>query len=118
MPSGKPGTPSTLSMLMSWPPGTPPVSTMVFQPRRAAVSAAVIPAMPPPMIATSTFLAIHRHSIATRPRGLQTNHAASLVGLDQSRKPSTPLVDQDGGVLLVEGARATAGVAAAKHLER
>src|SRR5947199_4475185 len=99
-------------MLRSWPPGTPPAMMTVFHPLRAAVSAAVRPARPPPMIATSTSLAIsptlhravtHASGNCARPRrGPTDNPSVNFVVPDRRRKPSAPLVDENGGIFLVE----------------
>src|SRR5437867_8652376 len=53
MPSVNPGKSSTRSMVASCPPGMRDTRTSVEQPPRAANSAAVKPATPPPMITTS-----------------------------------------------------------------
>src|SRR6185369_16591459 len=53
MPSGWPGRPSIDSMDSSRPPGAGPVNTVQRRPRRAACSAALKPASPPPTTAMS-----------------------------------------------------------------
>src|SRR5580698_4401884 len=78
-------------MLISWPPGTSPVRTSVFLPRRAAVTAAVRPAMPPPAITTSNSVA----NVLTPNRRLQRpTSARDNIAMHRSR--STPGIDRDG----------------------
>src|SRR5580692_920359 len=78
-------------MLMSWPPGTSPVNTSVFRPRRAAVTAAVKPAMPPPAIATS-------HSVANvlTPNRRRQRPATARDKTAMPKIRSTPGIDRDG----------------------
>src|SRR5580693_10337742 len=78
-------------MLISWPPGTSPVRTSVFLPRRAAVTAAVRPAMPPPATTTSLCVA----NVLTPNRRCQ-RPAARATTSRCSRIRSTPGVDRNG----------------------
>src|SRR5580700_12136013 len=82
-------------MLMSCPPGTSPVRTSVFRPRRAAVTAAVRPVIPPPAIATS-------HSIANvlTPNRRRQRPAARAIKRRCSGIRSTPGIDRDGGDII------------------
>src|SRR5580704_2698847 len=76
-------------MLISWPPGTSPVRTSVFLPRRAAVTPAVRPAMPPPTITTS-------HCVANvlTPNQRRQRPAHDKIAIAKIR--STPGIDRDG----------------------
>src|SRR6202035_5102689 len=78
-------------MLINWPPGMSPVSTSVFLPRRAAVTAAVRPAIPPPAITTS-------HSVANvlTPNRRRQRPAACAIKPRCSGIRSTPGIDRDG----------------------
>src|SRR5580692_2092981 len=78
-------------MLMSWPPGTSPVRTSVFLPRRAAVTPAVRPAIPPPAITTSNSVA----NVVT-PNRRRQRHEARAIEPPRSRIRSTPGIDRDG----------------------
>src|ERR1700730_12531082 len=77
-------------MLINWPPGTSPVRTSVFLPRRAAVTPALRPAMPPPAITTSHSVANVRTPNRRRQRPVARDKTA------MSRIRSTPSVDRDG----------------------
>src|SRR5580704_13784976 len=75
---------------MSWPPGTSPIRTSVFLPRRAAVTPALMPAMPPPAITTS-----HSVANALTPNRRCQRSAARATKLRCSGIRSTPGVDRD-----------------------
>src|ERR1700689_2721003 len=78
-------------MLINWPPGTSPVTTSVFLPRRAAVTAAVMPAMPPPAITTSNSVA---NVLTPNRRRQRLTSARDNIAMPRVR--STPGVDRDG----------------------
>src|SRR5580704_16389365 len=97
-------------MLINWPPGTSPVNTSVFLPRRAAVTAAVMPAIPPPAITTS-------HSVAN---ALTPNRCRQRAGAHDktamSRIRSTPSIDRNGrDVIGAEYFPGALGLAADHH---
>src|SRR5580704_15265048 len=78
-------------MLMSWPPGTSPVRTSVFRPRRTAVTPAVRPAIPPPAITTSNSV-----SNALTPKRRRQRLASARDKTAMPRIRSTPSIDRDG----------------------
>src|ERR1700722_1171641 len=95
-------------MLMSWPPGTSPVSTSVFLPRRAAVTPAVRPAIPPPAITTSNSVA----NVLT-PKRRRQRPASARDKTAMPRIRLTPSIDRDGrDIIGAEYLPGTLGLAA------